>query len=76
MGQKLPKIAHIFLGKTKIENPAPCCDVGWVHLGGTAVRICGAKRAGRKLNLPFMGKTIVGLAAGAYRLASARPMRP
>ena len=48
MGQKLPKIAHIFLGKTKIENPAPCCDVGWVHLGGTAVRILGAKRAGRK----------------------------
>ena len=63
MGQKLPKIAHTFLGKSKIENPAPCCDAGWVHLGGTAVRICGAKRAGRKLNiLPvilIVGKTIV-----------------
>ena len=59
MGQKLPKIAHIFLGKSKIENPAPCCDVAWVHLGGTAVRICGAKRAGRKLNILIMGKTIV-----------------
>ena len=59
MGQKLPKIAHIFLGKTKIENPAPCCDVGLVYLGGTAVPVCGAKRAGRKLNIPFMGKTIV-----------------
>ena len=72
MGQKLPKIAHIFLGKTKIENPAPCCDVGWVHLGGTAVRIWGAKRAGRKLKLPFMGKTIVRAEDGFQRIGVSR----